>query len=65
MQQRCHQSFVVRCQDREVSAQYLHTKAAVLLPHPIASGVTWGLSQGGNIAEGGPLANTQKKIEKW
>jgi len=31
----------------------------------ITSGVTKGLSQVGNLAEGGPLANTQKKIEKY
>jgi len=30
------------------------------------SGVTRGLSQGGkSLAEGGPLAKTQKKVKKW
>jgi len=33
--QRC-QSFGICCQDLAVDTQYLPTKAAVLLPHPIA-----------------------------
>ena len=36
--------------------QYLFSKS---------SGVTRDLSQGGKLAERGPLANTQKKTEKW
>jgi len=54
------QRFSLGCKTTTPSFRIKHTWM------PITNGVSRGLRKGGkNLAEGGALGNTQRKVEKW